>query len=58
MVIVGKFFEYEILVNDRAFSKGRNLKKMWEEARKKYPTRKLSIRYIPPEGILIAVIRL
>ena len=26
---------------------------MWGEARKKYPIRRLSIRYMPPEGILI-----
>jgi len=55
---MGKFYEYEVLVDDRVIARGQNLKRMWEEARKKYPVRRLAIRYIPPEGILIAVIRL
>lgn len=55
---MGKFYEYEILVDDKPIARGRNLKNMWGEARKKYPTRRLSIRYIPPEGILIAIIQL
>lgn len=55
---MGKFYEYEILVNDRPMARGQNLKKMLDEIEKKYPKKKISIRYIPPEGILIAVVRL
>jgi len=55
---MGKFYEYEILVGDKAVARGRNLKLMLEEAEKKYPKKKISIRYIPPEGILIAILRL
>lgn len=55
---MGKFYEYEILVDNKPLARGQNLKKMWGEARKKYPVRRLSIRYIPPEGILIAIVRL
>jgi len=55
---MGKFYEYEILVDEKAIVRGRNLKIMLEEVEKKYPKKKISIRYIPPEGILIAILRL
>lgn len=55
---MGKFYEYEILVDDKPIARGQNLKKMWEAARKKYSAKRLAIRYIPPEGILIAIVRL
>lgn len=54
---MGKFYEYEVLVDDRPITRGQNLKKMLDETEKKYPKKKISIRYIPPEGILIAIIR-
>ena len=55
---MGKFYEYEILIDDRSVARGRNLKIMLEEVERKYPKKKISIRYIPPEGILIAIVRL
>lgn len=53
-----KAYQYVILADNRPLARGQNIKKMWEEARKKYPTKRLAIRYEPPEGILIAIIRI
>ena len=55
---MGKFYEYEVLVDDKPIARGQNLKKMWEEAKKKYPRKKLAIKYEYPPGILIAIIQL
>ena len=51
-----KTFEYVIVVDNKPMIRGKNLKKMWEEAKQKYPNKKLAIRWEPPEGILIAII--
>jgi hypothetical protein len=53
-----KTYDYVILMDDKPVARGKNLKKMWEEAKKKYPRRKLAIKYEYPPGILIAVIQL
>jgi len=53
-----KTHEYLILVDDKVISRGKNLKQMWEEAKKKYPLKRLSIKYEYPPGILIAIISL
>ena len=45
---------YVVLVDKKPVCKGRRLKKMIEEARKKYPRKKISIRYEYPEEILVA----
>ncbi len=49
-----KTHEYQILFDDKVVARGKNLKQMWEEAKKKYPLKKLSIKYEYPPGILIA----
>ncbi len=50
-----KTYEYVIFVDDRVFERGKNLKRMYELAKKKYPDKKISIKWEPPEGILIAI---
>jgi len=52
-----KTYEYVILVDDKAVARGKNLKKMIDEVEKKYPKKKIAIRYEYPPGILIAIIR-
>lgn len=53
-----KTFEYVILVKNRPVARGKNLRKIWDEAEKVYPNEKLVIRWEPPEGILIAVFQI
>jgi hypothetical protein len=53
-----KTYEYVILVDDKTVARGKDLKKMWEKAKKKYPRKKLAIKYEYPPGTLIAIIRL
>ena len=49
---------YVVLADKKPVCKGKNLKKMVAEARKKYPRKKISIRYEYPEEILVAIIQL
>ncbi len=51
-----KTHEYVILADDVPVARGLNLKKMWDETKKKYPKKKLAIKYEYPPGILIAII--
>ncbi len=46
---------YVVPVDKKPVFKGKNLKRMVEEARKKYPRKKISIRYEYPKEILVAV---
>lgn len=52
-----KTYSYVVLVGKKPVFKGKNLKKMLKDARKKYPKKKISIRYEYPEEILIAIIQ-
>ncbi|GEM_PF-5056850 len=45
---------YVVLVDKKPVCKGKRLKRMLEEARKKYPRKKISIRYEYPEETLVA----
>ena len=56
--MVTKTHRYVILVEDKPVARGRNLKKILDRTEKKYPNKKIIIRYEYPPGILIAVIRL
>jgi hypothetical protein len=49
-----KMYEYIILADGKVVLKGRNLKQMWKQVKEEYPDRRLSIRWEPPAGILIA----
>ncbi len=49
-----RMYEYAIMVGGKRVLEGRNLKEMWGKAKKKYPHKKLSIRWEPPKEILIA----
>ena len=49
-----KMYEYVVLVDGEPVLKGMNLKTMWKRAKEEYPNRRLSIRWEPPAGILIA----
>lgn len=49
-----KMYEYIILADGKVVLEGRNLKQMWKQAKEEYRDRRLSIRWEPPAGILIA----
>ena len=49
-----KMYEYIVLADGEVVLKGRNLKQMWKRAKEECPDKKLSIRWEPPAGILIA----
>ena len=49
-----KTYEYVIYAGNRAVLKGKNLKKLFEEAKAKYKDKKISISWKAPEGVLIA----
>jgi hypothetical protein len=51
-----KTYTYVVLIEKKPVSKGKNLKKMLKDARKKFPKKKISIRYEYPEEILVAII--
>jgi len=55
---MAKTYSYVVLVEKKPVCKGKNLKKMLKEARKKYPEKKISIRYEYPEEILVAIIQI
>ena len=52
--IMSKTYEYVVLVDDKPLYRGKNLEKLYNEAKKKYPGKKISVKWEPPEGILIA----
>ena len=45
---------YIIYIDDKPIFKGKNLKKLIKEAKKKYPGKEISIGWEIPEGVLIA----
>ncbi len=47
-------YEYEILVDGKTVWSGMNPRKKFEEICKKYPRKKIGIKWKPPEGVLIA----
>ena len=47
-------YEYVIYAGDRPVLKGKNLKKLLEQAKVKYTNKKISISWKAPEGVLIA----
>jgi len=49
-----KTYEYVIYAGNKPVLKGKNLKKLLEEASLKYKNRKISISWKSPEGVLIA----
>jgi hypothetical protein len=49
-----KTYEYIIYAGNTPVLKGKNLKKMFKDASKKYKGEKISIGWSAPEGILIA----
>ena len=49
-----KTYEYVVMVDSKVFARGKNLKKMYSEAKKKYPHKEISVKWEPPEGVLIA----
>ncbi len=51
-------YSYVVLVDGKTVYRGKNPKRILKEAKKKYPGKKISIRYEYPEEILIAIIRL
>jgi hypothetical protein len=51
---MAKTYSYVVLVEKKPVCRGKNLKKMLKEARRKYPKKKISIRYEYQEEILIA----
>ncbi len=53
-----KTYSYVVLVEGKTIYRGKNPKRILKEAKKKYPGKKISIRYEYPEEILIAIIRL
>ncbi len=55
---MAKTYSYVVLVGKKPICKGKNLKKMVQEARRKFPKKKISIRYEYPEEILIAIVQL
>lgn len=55
---MAKTYSYVVLVEKKPVCKGKNLEKMLKEARKKYPEKKISIRYEYPEEILVAIIQI
>jgi len=48
-----KTYSYVVLVEKKPICRGKNLKKMLKEARRKYPEKKISIRYEYPKEILL-----
>jgi len=55
---MAKTYSYVVLVGGKIVYRGKNLKKMLKEARKKYPGKQISIRCEYPEEILVAIIQL
>ncbi len=55
---MAKTYSYVVLVEKKPVYRGKNLKKMLKETRKKYPGKKISIRCEYPEEILVAIIQL
>ncbi len=51
-------YSYVVLVEGKTVYRGKNPKRILKETTKKYPGKKISIRYEYPEEILIAIIRL
>ena len=49
-----KTYEYIILVEGKPVARGKNLKDMLEKVEKKFPKKKITIRYEYPPGVLIA----
>ncbi len=49
-----KTYEYVVMADSKVVARGKDLKRMYEEAKKKYPKKKISVKWEPPEGILIA----
>ncbi len=49
---------FVVLVDKKAVRKGKKLRKIVQETKKKHPRKKISIRYEYPEEILIAIIQL
>jgi len=47
-------YEYVIYAGNKPVLKGKNLKKLLEDAKAKYKSKKISISWEAPEGILIA----
>lgn len=47
-------YEYVIYAGDKPVLKGKNLKKLLKEAKSKYKSKKISISWKAPEGVLIA----
>jgi hypothetical protein len=51
-------YSYVVLIDEKAICRGKNLRKMLRDVRKKYPKKKISIRYEYPEEILVAFIQI
>lgn len=49
-----KTYEYVIYAGNKPVLKGKNLKKLLEEAKARYKDKKISISWKAPEGVLIA----
>lgn len=52
---MAKTYEYVVLVDGKPLYRGKNLEKLYSEARRKHPGKKISVKWEPPEGILIAI---
>ena len=55
---MAKTYSYVVLVGGKTVYRGKNLKRILKEARKKYPGKKISIRCEYPEEILVAIIQI
>ena len=52
---MAKTYEYVVLVDGRPLYRGKDLERLYFEAKKKHPGKKISVKWEPPEGILIAI---
>jgi len=49
-----KTYKYVILIEGKPIAKGKNLKALLKKVEKKFPKKKITIRYEYPPGVLIA----
>lgn len=54
LLMSDKTYEYVIYAGNKPVRKGKNVKKLLEEASSRYTKKKISISWKAPEGILIA----
>ncbi len=52
---MAKTYSYVVLVEKKPICRGKNLRKMLKEVRRKYPKKTISIRYEYPKETLVAL---